>query len=464
MKVLIQGGMVVTPRGSSQKDILVEDGKIARIGSGLPCGDAETLDASGCLLFPGFIDSHTHFDLSNDLAHSPDDFHTASGAALLGGTTSILDFATQNRGETLTQALNNWHRMADGKTSCDYGFHMSFSEWNPVLKAEVKEMAERGVTSFKLYMAYDNLRVNDGEMYEILQEIGKIGGIAGTHCENGDLVNALVREQKAMGHKSPAAHPLSRPDEVEAEAVSRYLRVAELAGVPVNIVHLSTKKALEEVRRARARGQDVYVETCPQYLLLDDSRYDAPFEEACKFVLSPPLRKPEDEEALWQALQNGEIDTVGTDHCSFHLAQKAKGRDDFSKIPNGIPGVQHRAQLIYTYGVEAGRITKEQMAALLSENIARQFGMYPQKGVLEAGSDADIVVWDPKARGTISAAGQAHNVDNTPYEGFATKGAARDVFLRGERVVDGGRLVLENRGRFVSRKQSEYFHREKKQG
>ena len=459
MKYLIQGGMVVTPRGSSHQDILVENGKIAAVGKGMDCPDAEIVDASDCLLFPGFIDSHTHFDLKNALAHSPDDFRAGTKAALLGGTTVVLDFATQERGETLMQALENWHRMADGKSSCDYGFHMSFSEWNPSLKEEIRVMEQEGVTSFKLYMAYDNLRVNDGEMYEILQEVGKIGGIVGTHCENGDLVNALVKEQKAKGNFAPWAHPLSRPDVVEAEAVSRYLRVAGLAGVPVNIVHLSTAKALEEVRRARAAGQDVYVETCPQYLLLDDSHYNAPFEEACKFVLSPPLRKLEDCTALWEGLARGEVDTVGTDHCSFTLAQKANGKDDFSKIPNGVPGVQHRAQLLYTYGVGAGHITKEQMTAVLSENIARQFGLFPQKGILAEGSDADIVIWDPLAEGVISAKTQAHNVDNTPFEGFRTKGAARDVFLRGEWVVKDGIVVKEGRGTYLKRHQSEYFRK-----
>ena len=459
MDYVIRGGTVVTPRGSKKADVLIQGEKIARVEENLSVQGVQEIDAQGKLIFPGFLDSHTHFDLKNDLASSPDDFATGTRAAILGGTTVILDFATQNRGETLTKALEDWRHMADSVSSCDYGFHMSFSEWNPDLKAEIAEMVKAGITSFKLYMAYNNLRVNDGELYEILQEIHKIGGIVGTHCENGDLVNAMVAEQKRLGHFSPAAHPLSRPDEVEAEAVSRYLRIAKLAGAPVNIVHLSTKKALDEVRRARADGQDVYVETCPQYLLLDDSRYSLPFEESCKYVMSPPLRKQEDQQALWQGLQNGEIDTIGTDHCSFNLAQKANGKDDFSKIPNGIPGVEHRPALIYTYGVCQGRITKEKMAAVLSENIARQFGLFPRKGVIQAGSDADVVVWDPTTEKILSAKNQAHNVDNTPYEGMPVKGGAQYVFLRGKMVVENGEVISEKQGQYLIRGQSEYFHR-----
>jgi dihydropyrimidinase len=264
----------------------------------------------------------------------------------------------------------------------------------------------------------------------------------------------MIAEQKAAGRFDPAAHPLSRPPEVEAEAISRYLRIAALAEAPVNIVHLSTALGLAEVRAARQQGQEVYVETCPQYLLLDDSKYSLPDFGGAKYVLSPPLRKAIDQQALWRAFNQGEIDTLGTDHCSFLLEQKAVGLYDFSKIPNGIPGVQHRPSLIYTYGVGQGKITMEQMVAALSTNVAKLFGMYPQKGVLQLGSDGDVVIWDPKIQSTITAAEQAHRVDNTPFEGFALQGGPREVFLRGELVVSEGRLQRPLQGRYIQRQAS----------
>jgi dihydropyrimidinase len=301
-------------------------------------------------------------------------------------------------------------------------------------------------------MAYDNLKVNAGVMYEILKAVKAEGGIIGVHCENGDLVNTLIREQKALGNLSPKAHPLSRPDEVEAEAVYELLTVARLAEAPVNIVHLSSKKGYEIVTAARAKGQKVFVETCPQYLLMEDSKYELPGFESAKYVLSPPLRKVEDMECLWKAWSENEIDTIGTDHCSFHYkGQKERGLHDFSRIPNGIPGVEHRPALMYTYGVTQNRITKEQFCAALSTKPAKQYGMYPKKGVIAAGSDADLVIWDPEYRGVIAAAEQLQKVDYTPYEGMAVEGRAETVLLQGKLVVDQGKVILEKEGRYVFR-------------
>jgi dihydropyrimidinase len=452
MKTVIQGGTLVTSQGSYTADILIHQGLIAEIGPALAKKADRVVDAAGCLVFPGFIDGHTHFDLHNGLVRTSDDFETGTLAAVMGGTTTIVDFATQNKGETLDEALTNWRQKAWQKASCDYGFHMAITDWNEQTALDLHKMIEAGVTSFKLYMAYDALRVSDDQIYEVLKAVHALGGIVGMHCENGDLIRALTKEQKALGIMSPAGHPLSRPAIVEAEAVQRYLNIAALAGVPVNIVHLSTALGLEAVRSARQKGQEVYVETCPQYLLLDDKVYEQPGLEAAAFVLSPPLRRPGDQEKLWQALAQGEIDTIGTDHCSFNLEQKALGLDDFTRIPNGIPGVEHRPALLYTYGVRQGKITLEQMVGLLAENPARLFGMYPQKGVLQPGSDADVVIWDPAVKQHITARNQNQQVDYTPYEGFATEGFCRHVFLRGIQVVQEGKLFRPLMGHFVARR------------
>ncbi len=354
-----------------------------------------------------------------------DDFPSGTRAALAGGTTTILDFATQERdGGTLQEALAVWHARADGRCACDYGFHMAITRWDDRTKEELPAVIEAGVTSFKVYFAYDGLRLSDRAVFELLQHVGRLDGLVSAHCENGDLVNALVAQLREKGELAPRFHAKSRPPLVEAEAVHRFLSIARLAGVPVHIVHLSTAAGLAEVRRARAAGQPVFVETCPQYLTLDDSLYEAPGFEGAKYVCSPPLRTREDQNALWEALRAGQIGTISTDHCSFNYkGQKELGRDDFTRIPNGLPGIEHRPALIYTAGVAAGKITAEQMASLLSKRQAKRFGMYPQKGALIPGSDADIVVWDPAYRGVIRAAEQVQNVDYSPWEGQSFRGA-----------------------------------------
>ncbi|MEL7623012.1 MAG: dihydropyrimidinase [Clostridiales bacterium] len=467
MDKLIKNGILVLPQGHSKGDLLLQGEKIKAVGKGTGGGPqgidynpltTEVIDAEGCLVFPGFIDTHTHFQLNNGRFTSPDDFASGSRAAILGGTTAILDFATQNRGETLAQGLANWHAMAKDRTNCDYGFHMAISEWNQQISREIKEMAAAGVTSFKVYMAYDNLRLKDSEIFQIMKKVGEIGGILGCHCENGDLISCLTAELREKGEMDVRNHPRVRPAQVEAEAVYRYLTIAEMAGVPVNIVHLSSAQGLAVVEEARGRGQEVYVETCPQYLLLEDSRYELPPRQAAVYVFSPPLRKPADQQALWQAVAAGQVDTIGTDHCSFNIAgQKDQGLYDFIRIPNGIPGVGHRPQLLYTYGVAAGKINLETMARLLSENPAKLFGLYPRKGVLAPGSDADIVIWDPDKTGSIKAETQAHQVDNTPYEDFEVKGAVRAVYLRGRLAVDDKGLTEEGKGSYLARGKSLLF-------
>ena len=459
MSILIQNGILVLPTGPIQADLRVAGGRIAELGPGLAPGASRVIDAQERLVFPGFIDTHTHFEMNKGFPNeTADDWYTGTRAALAGGTTTVLDFAEPERGATLASALETWHGRADGAACCNYGFHMTVKDWSPSIRSELREMTAAGVTSYKVYLAYDNLRLSDAAAYEVVKAVGAEGGVVGCHCENGDLVTEGIRAQQAAGNLSPAAHPLSRPPAVEAEAVGRWLTIAELAGCPVNIVHLSTLRGLEAVRAARTRGQRLYVETCPQYLLLDERSYRLPGFESAKFVLSPPLRAQENCAALWDALEAGEIATIGTDHCSFRFhGAKELGREDFSKIPNGIPGVEHRPSLMYTYGVAAGRITAVDMARLLAENPARLFGMYPQKGVLAVGSDADLVIFDPNDTGRITAETQYQNVDYTPYEGMALRGRVDTVLLGGEVAVEGGRALLERRGRYVSRGPSGFW-------
>lgn len=452
MKVLIKNGLVVRSDGSAAADVLTEDGRIKRIAPSIDEPADRVIDAAGCWVMAGFIDTHTHLDLDLTTTTTADDFDTGTKAAVVGGTTTVLDFATQDRGMTMQDALDKWHKKADGKSSCHYGFHLAVSEWNDDRKAEIDSMIAQGVTSFKMYMVYPAMRVDDGKIYDALKFIEDKDCLIGVHCENYDLLNARIDELHAMGRFEPMAHPDSRPDTVEAAGVSALMKAAELADAPAWVVHLSCEESLDEVEAARGRGVEVYVETCPQYFTLDKALYRAP--DAEKFIMSPPLRLQHDREAILKALGEGAVDFIGTDHCSFTMAQKALGEGDFAKVPNGGAGIQNRAELVYTYAVQTGYITKEQMAVLLSENAARLFGMYPQKGVLAEGSDADIVIFDPNDPHTISYKTNLHNCDNSPYEGMTAGGRARDVLLGGELVVERGKLIKPYCGRYVFRGRS----------
>ena len=450
MKTLLKGGRVVSGYGAIQADVLLNGEKILAVGNGLE-GD-RVVDCTGKLLFPGFIDAHTHFDLEVANTITADDFATGSRAALRGGTTMVVDFSAPDKGDTLHDGLARWHKKADGKTSCDYGFHMTIDDWNDTIRREVGEMIEEGVSSFKMYMTYPAMMIPEDQMYEALLRLKEVGGIAGVHCENHGVIGALIADAKAKGAMGPSSHPRTRPNPLEAEAVSHLLRMAQVADCPVIIVHLSTKEAMEEVRAARKRGQTVYVETCPHYLLLEDSVYDAPdYLDAAQFVCAPPIRKKADQEALWEALRNGEIQTVSTDHCSFTLQQKEMGREDFTKIPGGLPGVESRGILLYSAGVAGGRITLGDMCRVLSENPAKLYGCWPRKGVIAPGSDADIVVYDPEGETLLTAADQLMNVDYCPYEGLRCAGRVEKVFLRGALAVENGTVVLENAGQFIPR-------------
>lgn len=454
MAQLFKGGTVVTGQEMKQADILVDQGIIQAVGTVLdPAGteDLQIIDVTGKLIFPGFIDAHTHFALPVSGTVTADDFESGTKAAISGGTTMIIDFATQYEGETLDQALDNWQQKAGHTCSCDYSFHMAVSDWNETVSANLTSMIRRGVTSFKLYMTYDQMYLEDKAIYQVLRRLNEVGGITGVHCENKGLIEALTQAEKKEGHLGCDAHPRSRPDLVEAEAVGRLLKIAGLAKAPVIVVHLSTGAGLEEICHARDHGRQVFVETCPQYLLLDESLYDRPGFQGSRYVISPPLRKKENQEVLWEAIRTGQIQTVATDHCSFTLGQKDAGREDFTKIPGGMPGVENRPVLLYTYGVREGRITPRQMCRVLSENAARLYGVYPRKGALQAGSDADLVVWDPEASWEISVDNQVSRCDYSPFEGFQVKGRAEQVYLRGVLAAKDGKVVNEYLGTYIAR-------------
>ncbi|MEG0338708.1 MAG: dihydropyrimidinase [Oscillospiraceae bacterium] len=457
MAVLIKNGICVTPKGEEKLDVLLEDGRITQLQENIMLDDCEVYDAQGCLIFPGFIDAHTHLDMNNGVMNTADDFASGTAGAISGGTTTLIDFATQDKGHSLNEALKLWHSKADGKSSCNYAFHMAITDWNDSTEAELADMSAAGITSFKLYMAYDALRVTDAQIFEVLTAVNKLHGIVGVHCENGDLVNELIKSEKSRGHYSTRFHPVTRPDYVEAEAIARFCAIGRAAGTPVHIVHLSTKLGLEEIRRARARGQKIYVESCPQYFTLDESKYLMPGVEGTKYVCSPPLRSRIDVDALWQALKQGEINTISTDHCSFNLSgQKDVGKYDFAIIPNGMPGIEHRAEIMLSLGLHKYGFTANEMANLLSTNAARLFGL-ENKGEIRLGADADIVVWDKNAEHTITAEKMHQNVDYTPYEGVQVQGEAKAVFLAGELVCTQGNILAQNKGKYVERGQSEYF-------
>ena len=443
MATIVIGGTVVTAVDSYQADVRIVGEKITAIGQHVhQAGDIQ-IDAKGCYLFPGGIDPHTHFDLPVGETTTADDFISGTKAAAVGGTTTIIDFATQNKGESLEQALANWHEKADGKSYIDYGFHLAVSDVNPSVLEEMTTISQRtGISSIKLYMAYKNiLQVDDNTLLQVLKLAAKVGLLVCVHCENGDAIDALVKEAKDKGQIEPRYHARTRPITVEQEATERAIHLAEIAGAPLYVVHVSSEAALQKIEEGRSRGLAIYGETCPQYLLLDESYYDVEDFTAAKYVMSPPLRPALNQAALWLGLNHGSLSTVGSDHCSFNLkGQKELGSSDFSKIPNGGPGVENRFGLLYTKGVAAGKISLSQFVAMTSTNAAKLFGLFPRKGTIGVGSDADIVIWDPAAETTISAKTQTQKVDYNLYEGMQQIGKPRHVFLRGRTIVKDGIL------------------------
>ena len=450
MKRLFKGGTIVSGDGMRQLDILVKGEKILAVGEDLSFQDAEIVDVRGKLLFPGFIDGHTHMALEVSNTVTADGFETGTKAEIAGGTTCIVDYATQYEGESLRQALDNWHKKADGVSSCDYAFHLALTDWNEEISRELEEIVKKETCSFKLYMTYDTM-VDDETMYEILSRLKELGGIAGVHCENNGIIQARLKELlRTKGERTDVSdYPWTRPKEAEAEAVSRLLKIAKCVDTPVIVVHLSTAAGYREILKARESGQTVYVETCPQYLLMDESKYSLPSEEARHYMIAPPLRKKKNQDILWEALHEGRIQTIATDHCSFTAKQKDAGAGDFAKTPCGMPGAEERPALIWQFGVNEGRITAEQMCAYLAENPAKLYHLYPWKGALIPGSDADIVVWNPEIEWTMSADEQQSACDYCPMEGTKIRGRAEQVYLRGTLAAMNGRVLAENTGVYV---------------
>lgn len=454
MKKLIYGGKIVTSSEVFSGDILIDGEKIKSVIRGeerksFP-DDVERIDATGKLIFPGFIDAHTHFDLHVAGTVTCDDFASGTQAAISGGTTTIIDFGTQYPGETLEQGLRNWQNKAAKGVSCDYGLHMSITEWNEKISDECELMIDEGVTTFKLYMTYDT-KLDDKTIYKVLRRLKEVGGIAGVHCENDGLIAALQEEYLSFGG-DVSCHYKTRPAAAEAEAIGRLLHFCEVVDCPVIDVHLTCEEGLNEIRAARSRGQKVYAETCPQYLTMTRELYDLPGFEGARYVISPPLRERRDNEVLWQAIADGEIQTIATDHCAFTLSQKQLGINDFRKIPGGMPGVETRGEIIYSEGVSKGLITLEKMCEVLSENPAKLYGLYPEKGIIREGSDADIVILNPNRSKIITAANQVSNCDYAPFEGKIVDGVIERVYLRGILAAEDGRVINKDGGKFLRRK------------
>jgi len=455
MRTIIKNGRIVTAVDDYDADLLIEDGKIAMIAKSLANVDADKIiDAKKRLVIPGGIDPHTHMELPFGGTSASDTFETGTIAAAHGGTTTIIDFAVQYKGQALNEALDAWHKKADGNTSIDYGFHLICTDLPDNRLAEMKSCIDQGVSSFKLFMAYPGVfLVDDGTIYKAMGTAGDNGGLICMHAENGVVIDVIVKKAIAEGKTSPKYHALTRPTKAEAEGVHRAIALAEIAHAPVYIVHLSCDDALQEVTRARDAGLPVYAETCPQYLFLDYSVYEQEGFEGAKWVMTPPIREKYNQEKLWRGLQFNDLQVISTDHCPFCFKeQKELGRDDFSKIPNGGPGVEHRMSLVYNGGVAQGRISLNRFVEITSTSAAKIFGLFPRKGTIAVGSDADIVIFDPNEEMTISAKTHHMNVDYSCYEGTKVRGVTKTVLSRGDVVIDEGKYVAKpGRGEFLKR-------------
>ena len=457
MRTLITNGHIITATDDYTGDILIENEHIAAIGS--PGTFAATqsdvvIDAQQRFIFPGAIDVHTHMELPLPTTVASDDFETGTIAAACGGTTSILDFANQQRGHTLAEALQAWHNKAGGKAVIDYGFHITITDLASAPEEAMDEMIGAGVTTYKLLMAYPGtFMVDDETIYRVLRRSARLGGLVMVHAENGIAIDFIVREAVAAGHTAPLYHAMTRPSLLEGEATQRAIKLATLTEAPLYIVHVSCVHSLQAVAAARVKDLPVWGETCPQYLYLDDSCYTKPGFEGAKFVCTPPLRGDADREALWLGLQRHELQVVSTDHAPFNFhGQKELGLHDFTKIPNGLPGVEHRVILLYD-AVRTGKLDIHHFVDLVATMPAKLFGLFPRKGTIAPGSDADLVIFDPERKMTISAATQHQRVDYTPYEGMPVQGVPDTVLLRGRVIVRNGEYIGgTGGGQYLARK------------
>jgi dihydropyrimidinase len=431
MLILIKNGTIINADNSIASDVLIKDNQILQVGIGIQTEIKinKIIDASGCFLFPGAIDPHVH---------------------LYGGTTTIIDFVTPLRGQSIYDALLERKEEAS-KSLIDFKFHVSPVEWVSNTEYEIYRcFKEEGVRSFKVYMAYkNNIGINDGAIFKVMKTVGKLGGVVAIHCEMGDEIEIIRNNFVSNGKCDVKYHAMSRPSEMEAIAVKRASNLAAKAECPLYIVHVSAKESLSHIHSAQESMQPVYAETCPQYLLFDDEKYNMNFEKSAPYVMSPPLRKKEDNEALWQAIADGTIQCVGTDHCPFFMIQKKSGLDDFRKIPNGAGGIEHRLELLYTYGVLQNKISINRFIEIVSLNPAKIFGLYPRKGIIAKGSDADIVIWDPKVERIISAKNHNQNGDINIFEGIEIKGQAKHVISNGRVIVENGEMVRQYKGLYL---------------
>jgi dihydropyrimidinase len=438
MKILIKNGTVIRSSDSTAEDVLIRDGLIARTGPGLTEADTDRIiDAKGMYIFPGGVDPHVHMHLPIAGGFSSDDFFSGSRAAIYGGTTTFLDFVTPARGESLPGALEKRKREAENSLA-DYAFHVSPVEWRKTTGDEIRECIRMGVTSFKVYMAYKStVGLGDEDLLRVMKCVAEAGGTVTAHCEQGDEIEKLRNSFFVQNNTSPLYHALSRPAVTEAAAVEKAIKMAAKVHCPLYIVHVSVSESLKYIREARFRKQSVFAETCPQYLLLDDSKYCGEFLQTAPYVMSPPLRTKHDSDSLWDAIGDGTVSTVGTDHCPFTMNQKRAGINDFRKIPGGAGGVEHRLELLYTYGFLTNRLTFNQLVNIFSTDPAKIFGLYPRKGEIAAGADADLVIWNPDNEKTISAKTHHQNCDINIYEGIPVKG-------RADYVIKGGNVIIEN--------------------
>ncbi len=452
---IITNGRVVTASDTYASDVAIGNGRIVAIGQSLPPENASRIiDAAGKYVLPGGIDVHTHLDMPFGGTTSSDDFETGTRAAAFGGTTTLIDFAIQYKGQTLRTAFDTWMQKASAKAVCDYAFHCIITELADAQLDEMNALVREGVTSFKLFMAYPGVfMLDDGSIFKALRTTATNGGLVCMHAENGNAIDVIVQQALAEGKKAPKYHALTRPTTAEAEATSRAIALAEMAGAPVYIVHLSCNDALEKVREARDRGLPVYAETCPQYLYLSIENFDVPDFEGAKYVFTPPLREKWHQEKLWNGLKTDHLQVVSTDHCPFCFKeQKELGRNDFTKIPNGGPGVEHRMSLIYSGGVAAGRFSVNRFVELVSTTPAKLFGLYPRKGTIAVGSDADLVIFDPNRKHTISAKTHHMRVDYSMFEGIQVMGMPVTVLSRGRVVVESDKFLgRAGTGEFVKR-------------
>ncbi|MEW6717423.1 MAG: dihydropyrimidinase [Chloroflexota bacterium] len=464
-KILITSGTLVSSSTAFEADILIEGERISQVGRNLQAPDAEVIDASGKFILPGGIDPHTHFDLPMFNTVSSDDHYTGMKAAAFGGTTTVLDFVPQDY-PTLREAVDAWHAKADDKAAVDFGFHMNITRMDEAVAKEIPHLPEMGITSVKVFTAYnDRLRLQDGEIFRVMRIAREAGILTMLHAENGDVIDILVAEALAAGHTSPEWHALTRPAWGAVEGLLRGAALAAQAGATLYVVHMNTAGEVDQLRYVRQRGLPVMGETCPQYLFFTEDHLRRP--DGAKWVCSPPMRSTEDNQALWQGLKEGVLQTVGTDHCPFFfdgtrpilyegkevaIPGKELGVDDFTKIPNGLPGVGDRLPILWTTGVRRGRLTPNEFVALTSTNPARIFGLYPRKGALLPGSEADIVIWDPERKLKYGVAQAHHRTDYNLYEGWELTGFPEKVFLRGNLIVDGDRwLGKAGMGRYLHR-------------